>query len=209
MQWFDIAQNTPEWEALRVARIGGSSIKKIMANYGKAFGEPAHALALQIALEKIDGKPHGSGYTNDHFDRGHEQEPIARQLYEDETFCEVSNGGYYIDGDDIGVSPDGNVYSDGLIEIKSRVANIFYETVKRGSYSPAEKWQLYFNMKVSGREWIDYVEFCAEFPEGKRLFIDRIYAKDFQEEFEKIDSRLFEFKKLVGEKLDMIEGFKS
>lgn len=205
--WIDVEQNTEEWEALRVGRVGGSSIKHIMANFGEPFGKPAHDYALQIALEQIDGRPHGSDYTNEHFDRGHAQEPVARALYEDETFCEVSPGGYYTEGDDIGVSPDGRVYDDGLIEIKSRiVASVFYESLRRGAYNPADKWQLFFNLKVSGRDWIDYVEFCAEFPEGKRLIIQRLTASHFKERFDEIDTRLSEFRELVSEKKQVVKG---
>jgi len=205
MQWHDVPQNTDEWMDMRIGRIGGSSIKYIMANFGKAFGNPAHKFALQMAQEQIDHKPHGDDYSNDDFDRGHEYEPVARDKYEETTFSEVSNGGYYTEGPDIGISPDGRVYDDGLIEIKTRKQHIFFDTIRRGKYDPSEKWQLFFNLKVSGREWIDYVEYCPEFIEGKRLFIDRLYAKDIKDEFSMIDTRLAEFRALVEEKKAVIE----
>jgi len=41
MRWVDCEQNTEEWESLRIGRIGGSELHTIMANYGKAFGDPA------------------------------------------------------------------------------------------------------------------------------------------------------------------------
>ena len=41
MKFHDVEQNTDEWLNLRIAKITGSSISKIMANYGKAFGDPA------------------------------------------------------------------------------------------------------------------------------------------------------------------------
>ena len=107
MVWHDVDQNSDEWMALRVGRVGGSSIGRIMANYGKAFGQPAQDLAVRIALEQITGVKSVGGFSNSHTDRGHEQEPVARMLYEAWTFSDVALGGYYAIGDDIGVSPDG------------------------------------------------------------------------------------------------------
>lgn len=203
--WIDVAQNEDEWFDLRLGRIGGSSIGKIMANYGKAWGKPAHDRAVQVALEKIRGKSFESGYTNAHMERGHEQEPIARRLYEETQFVEVTNGGYFTCGDDIGVSPDGCVDNDGLVEIKCVIETVHFETVNLNRFDPKYKWQLAFELKVSGREWIEYVEFCADFPEGKKLFIQRLHANDLTEWFNMIDTRLDDFFKLVTDKIKVIK----
>jgi hypothetical protein len=205
MSWIDIEQNTDEWLELRAGKVGGSSIGKIMANYGKAFGDPAKRLAVQIALEQITGKPQGESYTNDHMARGHEQEPVARALYEDWFFCDVTNGGFFDNGL-TGVSPDGLIQADGLIEIKSVIAPVHFATVKRGSFDPAYKWQLLFNLKESGRDWIDYVSYCADFPEGKRLFVYRVPVDNNGEFFDMIDTRLAEFFELVEENKKIIEA---
>ena len=204
--WIDVEQNTDEWMDLRIGRIGGSTIGKIMANYGKDFGKPAHEAAIKMALEQIRGVSFESGYTNAHMERGHEQEPIARKLYEDTYFCEVTNGGYYAVDENIGVSPDGLVGDDGLIEIKSVIPSVHFDTVKRKAYDPKYKWQLTFNLKCSDRRWIDYVEFCSDFPEGKRLFVQRLTEKDLWEEHQQIDKRIEEFMILLQEKKDIINS---
>lgn len=200
----DIQQNTPEWEALRVGRVGGSSIGKIMANYGKAFGQPALDLAVRVANEQLTGESAECGYSNAHMERGHEQEPVARAMYEDECFCDVSNGGFFSMGESIGVSPDGLVYEDGLIEIKSVIETVHFSNKKRGSFDPSYKWQLFFNLKVTGREWIDFVSYCSTFPEGKRLYVHRTYSKSLAEQFEMIDSRLEQFWKVVEDSKQII-----
>lgn len=206
--WIDIEQNTDEWMDLRIGRVGGSTIGKIMANYGKAFGKPAHNAAVRIALEKIRGKSYDNGYSNEHMERGHEQEPIARQLYEDTYFCEVSNGGYYTLNENMGSSPDGRVYDDGILEIKCVIETVHFTTIKRGSFDPAYKWQLLFNLGVAAQEderkWIEYVEFCATFPEGKKLFVQRLMPDAYKEEFNMMRSRLSEFWDLVSEKKAVI-----
>jgi len=203
--FIDIDQNSDEWFDLRAGKLTGSAAGKIMANYGKAFGNPAHALAVQIALEQITGNTISSNYTNAHMDRGHEQEPIARAEYERTYFCDVLNGGFF-DNDKTGVSVDGRVLPDGIVEIKSHIPSVHFVNVKRGEFNPDYKWQYYFNLKETGAEWIDTISFCADFPEGNRICVYRIWAKDSEEEFKQIESRTAEFFELVGDKKRVING---
>jgi len=203
--YIDIDQNSDDWFDLRAGKLTGSAVSKVMANYGKAFGNPAHDLAAQIALEQITGKPILSTYTNAHMDRGHEQEPIARAEYERTYFCEVLNGGFF-DNEKTGVSVDGRVLPNGIIEIKSHIPSVHFNNVKRGGINPTYKWQYYFNLKETGADWIDTISFCADFPEGKKLFVHRIWAKDSVKEFTQINLRMVEFFELVEEKKRVING---
>lgn len=205
MIFHDVEQNTDEWLDLRVGKITGSAISKIMANYGKAFGSPAKDYAVQIALERIKGVAQGSSYSNGHMERGHEQEPLARMEYENEFFCDVDNGGFFDCGTE-GCSPDGLVYEDGVIEIKSVIPSVHYQVVKRNDIDPKYKWQLYFNLQKTGREWLDFVSYCHDYPSEKKLFVHRIYAKDCAEFFRQIDIRIAEFEALVTETINNING---
>lgn len=195
-EFHDIDQNTDEWMELRGPRFTSSNSGKIMANYGKAFGDPAKKYAMNIAVQQITGRSMEKGFTNEHMERGHDQEPIARMMYENETFCTVSNGGFFCN-DFVGCSPDGLVYDDGAIEIKSVIVNVHYANVKRQSVDPAYKWQCIGNLKFTGRKWLDFVSYCSEFPEGKRLYTYRLHADKLQDEFKMLDSRIDEFKALV------------
>lgn len=194
----DILQNNDTWLLMRSGKATGSAIAKIMANYGKAFGDPAKKLAANIAVEQLTGKNIRSTYSNDHMQRGHEQEPVARMLYEETYFCDVENGGFFDNGF-TGCSPDGLVDDNGSIEIKSVIASVQYATLKRGAYDPAYKWQLNFNLKETGRDWIDYVSFCQEFPDNRKLIVYRMDKDEQQKEFRMIDDRLAEFERLVDE----------
>jgi hypothetical protein len=173
-------------------------MSKVMANYGKAFGDPAKKLAVNIALEQITGNAISSGFSNAHTERGHEQEPEARTLYASENFHIIENGGFFSDGK-IGCSPDGLVGKEGVIEIKSVIPSVHYETIKRGSFDAAYKWQLICNMYFPGREWIDFVSYCADFPEGKKLYTHRMFIADFSDECAKVDERVCEFFNLVND----------
>jgi hypothetical protein len=201
--FIDVEQNSDEWFELRAGRLTSSKLGVVMANYGKAFGVPAKKYAVTIAIEQITGEPIASTFTSPHMERGHEQEPIARELYENNTFSDVTNGGFF-DCGFIGCSPDGMVYDDGVIEIKSVIGTVQFDNVKRGTVDPAYYWQCVGNLKFTERDWLDFVSYSSEFPVDKQLFVHRIYAADLAAEFDKIDTRVDEFKKLVAQCKEII-----
>ena len=192
----EVEQNTDEWLGLRVGKLTSSSLATVMANYGKAFGDPAKKLAVSIAIGQITGQIQSGGYSNAHMERGHIEEPIARELYERDTFCEVLNGGFY-DAGFVGCSPDGRVGENGLIEIKSAIEGVHHDRVKRGKIDPTYKWQCISNMKIAEKEWIDFISYCSSYPENKKLFVYRAYAEEYAEEYAMIDSRVAQFKEEV------------
>lgn len=196
MIFHDVAQNTEEWLQLRLGKATASKFGIIMANEGKAFGDPAKDYALQLALELCNGKKSEFSFTNDHMERGHEQEPIARQLYEDMHFVDVHNGGFF-DWGAYGDSPDGLVEEDGVIEIKSVIAKTHYATLRRGSYDPAYRWQLIGHLDCTGRDWVDFVSYCSDFPEDKQLLPYRVWRKECQDEIERLHARRKQFLALI------------
>lgn len=196
LRFHDVEQNTDEWLQLRAGKPTSSALGKVMANFGAAFGKPAKDYAVSICIERMTGRPLSGGFSNSHTERGHEQEPLAVLVYEDQTFSQVLNGGFF-ELDDIGCSPDGLVADDGLIEIKSVIPSVHYANLSRQSYDPTYKWQLYGNLKITGREWIDFISFCPDFPEEKQLYVCRLYRSQLTEQFAQIDTRMDEFKRLI------------
>ena len=204
--WIDCAQNDDTWLDLRIGKTTGSSIGKVMANYGKAFGEPAKKLAVNIAVERVTGKRvEKDDYKNSHMDRGHIQEPIARMKYEDTYFVDVGNGGFYDNGK-TGCSPDGRVGENGLIEIKCVIPTVHYATIKRGGYDPTYKWQYFFNIRESGADWLDFISYCSGYPEHNNLYVYRIHKEDIQAELEQIQIRLKEFELVVEDIMEEIRS---
>ena len=193
----DIPQNEDSWYDMRSGKLTSSKLGVVMANYGKAFGEPAKKYAVSIAIEQITGKSIPSSYTNEHMERGHIQEPLARMAYEEQTFSDITNGGFF-DLGFVGCSPDG-VVDGGLIEIKSVIESVHFANVKRCNVDPAYQWQCIGNMKFTNSAWIDFVSYCATYPEGKKLFIYRMQQPDYAEEYDKIDKRIAKFYSLVEE----------
>lgn len=204
MIWHDVPQNTDEWMALRLGKATCSKFGTFMANDGKAFGDPAKEYALQIALEIANGKQSDYSFSNEHTERGHEQEPIARMLYEEEFFTDITNGGFFDHGSH-GDSPDGLVGSDGVIEIKSVIAKTHYATMRRGGFDPSYKWQLVGHLDCTGREWVDFVSYCADFPNDKQLIVHRLHRKDCADELQRLQERRGQFLLLVNETLTTIK----
>ncbi|WP_395312382.1 lambda exonuclease family protein [Enterobacter hormaechei] len=198
MIWHDVEQNGEEWDALRLGKATASNFGLIMANDGKAFGEPAKRYALQLALEQIKGCKSEFGFSNEHMERGHEQEPIARMLYEEMNFVDVDNGGFF-DHDTYGDSPDGLVGQDGLVEIKSVIAATHYSTLTRGSFDPAYRWQLVGHLDCSGRDWVDFISYCSDFPDGKQLIVYRLTAAECESEIVRLRARRKDFLELVAD----------
>lgn len=200
MIFYDVEQNTDEWMALRCGKATASNFGCFMANDGKAFGNPANSYALRLALEQINCRPAEHGFSNEHTERGHAQEPIARMLYQDTTFSEVTNGGFFCHGT-FGDSPDGLVSTDGAIEIKSVISTTHEATLQRNSFDPAYKWQLIGHLDCTGRDWVDFVSYCSDYPPGSQLFIHRLHREDYLDEIARLRSRREEFLKVVQDKI--------
>lgn len=165
----------------------------------KSFGLPAQQMAVNIAIEQLtESRSLSSGYNNEHMERGHEQEPMARRLYEDRYFVDVTNGGFF-DCGNTGCSPDGLVCDDGLIEIKSVIPHVHYANIKRGSIDPSYKWQMYFNLMKTDRSWLDFVSYCADYPNESKLYVHRIHRVGCGEQLRAIKNREADFFKLVDE----------
>jgi hypothetical protein len=86
-----------------------------------------------------------------------------------------------------------------MVEIKSALPAIHYNRIKKQSYDSAYKWQLVGHLKISGRDWVDFISYCSSFPDDKKLYVHRSYKEDFSKEFEMVDARLKEFRTLISE----------
>lgn len=195
--WHDVEQGTDAWQALRCGKATGSKFGCFMAHDGKAFGEPAKEYALQIALEILTGRQAFHSFSNPHMERGKEQEPVARMLYEQEHYCKVTNGGFF-DCGTYGDSPDGLIGEDGLLEIKSVTASAHFATLRRGSFDPSYRWQMVGHLDCApARKWVDFASYCEDFPEDQQLVVYRTHRDEIADELRRLRERRAEFLKMV------------
>ncbi len=194
--FYDVQQNSDEWLELRLGKVTCSNFSTIMANQGKAFGDPAKKYAVQLALEQITGMRSANNFSSEHTERGHMQEPIARMLYEDSYYCDISNGGFFCWGK-YGDSPDGLVSTDGVIEIKSVISSVHYDTLRRGAPDPAYRWQLIGHLDCTQRDYVHYVSYCADFPEGNQIIVYQLEKNQCEEDLKLLQERRAKFIELV------------
>ena len=134
-----------------------------------AMTDKAQAAILRLAAERISGHVEDTFTTWD-MQRGHDDEPKARDEYEQRHDVTVDEIGFMtrdIEGVTIGYSPDGLVAEDGLIECKSRrqATQLAHWTNGEAPSVPAENMaQLQTGLLVSGRDWIDYLGFAEGWP---------------------------------------------
>jgi len=174
--WIDVKQNTSEWFELRLKKATSSNFAKIMAHEGKGFGEPALKYAQRIALEIVTGvRDETESFTSALMERGHEYEPIAIEHYEREMFLAVTNGGFNHNKDNhYGDSPDGNVGEKGCVEVKTVVPNTHWKRLKKGGIDTSYKWQIQGHIWLGEKDWCDFISFCPEMPENKKLYVCRV-----------------------------------
>lgn len=192
MIFHDVQQNSDAWHELRLGKATASNFAVIMASSPNAFGDPAKRYALQIALEQITGRKATYGFSNDHMERGGEQEPLARMIYEDLFFADVTNGGFF-DCGHYGDSPDGLVGDDGVIEIKSVIASTHWATRRRGTYDPSYRWQMIGHLDCTGRDWCDFISFCSDFPDDDQLAVYRMNRAEVADDIELLRERRARF----------------
>lgn len=169
-------QGSIEWLALRAGKFTGSRFADLMATTRSGPSASRANLIVTLALEILTGEPEQT-YQNDAMRRGTELEPFARGAYEAHTgelveqvaFVEHQTMPY------VGVSPDGLLGSDGLIEIKCPASQAKHLAALRdGSHATEYRCQIQGQLWVTGRQWCDAVSYDPRFPEGLQLAIRRV-----------------------------------
>lgn len=191
-------QGSHEWLASRRGVITGSRFRD--ARDRLKSGKPSDkqlGYARDVARELFGGTV-PSIYANAAMRTGTEQEPLARLEYEAETGNLVTEAGFITTDDRrFGVSVDGMVDDDGLIEIKTAVSsNTLFKAIVDGDYSEYID-QCNGAMWLLGRKWIDLILWAPDLAEAghKGLHIVRIERDD--DVIEALEADLMQFAALV------------
>ena len=190
----DIEQGSTEWLDMRLGLITCSEISSIRAD-----GAGAQSYINALAYERITGESSSVFEGNDWTKRGHELEPVARQMYEQKTGTAVSMVSF-VENKGFGYSPDGLIYGsqpmwpEGGIEIKVKQPAEQIHILRTGEIPKKHMDQLIGGLTCAELDWIDFVSYCPNLP----LFICRVCAIEHKEQMEKIE-------KLVGKYNQQIE----
>jgi len=170
-----LEQGTDEWKMARLGHVSASNIAAVMSK-GKDNSESTirRNYKIKLVAERMTGKPQES-YKNAAMEWGNEQEPFARMAYEALTGTLVDKTGFWKHETKewIGVSPDGLVGDDGLIEIKCPNTTTHLEYIF-DDVTPSEyRKQIQMQLWVTGRAWCDFVSYDPRLPVNNQLFIKR------------------------------------
>ena len=187
-------QGSDEWLQARRGVITGSRFKD--ARDKLKSGAPSKAAlgyAMDLARERLGGLA-PSKFQNAAMRTGTEQEPIARAMYERSTGNLVDEVGFFTTDDGLfGLSPDGFIDDDGVLEIKTMVSSdTLFTAVADGDLS-AYTDQCNGYLWLLGRKWVDLVLWV---PDLKKLHIHRIDRDESA--IESLEADLMAFSRLVN-----------
>lgn len=169
-------QGSTEWLAARAGKFTASRFADLMATTKSGPSASRQNLIITLALERLTGEPEQT-FQNDAMRCGTELEPLARGAYEAKTGELVELASFVTDPDwpSVGVSPDGLLGDDGLVEFKCPASQAkHFAALSNGAHAKEYRWQVQGQMWITGRQWCDVVSFDPRFPEGLDLAITRV-----------------------------------
>ncbi len=190
-------QGSPAWLAARRGVITGSRFRDARAKLAK--GGPAKEsikYARELARERVGGTV-PPVFENAAMKTGTEQEPKARAAYELATGRVVTEAGFITTDDRrFGVSVDGLVGDDGMVEIKTMVSTetLFLAVVERDLSDYVD--QCNGAMWLLGRRWCDLVLWAPDLPFAE-LTVVRIDRDD--DVIEALEADMIAFMRRVDE----------
>lgn len=160
-----------------------------------ADNDTSRAITALLVAERITGWSEPTWFNAD-MQRGHDVEPIARDLYS-QHYAPVTEMGFMVqewrDGCRLGYSPDGLVGDDGLIEVKGPRMKAHLLTHLSGEVPLAHMAQIQAGLLVSGRQWCDFISFYGGMPPFiKRVERDQRWIDAILEAVEQFEAKAAE-----------------
>lgn len=188
-------QGTDEWFNVRLGKVTASKFKTAMSA-PSTKGRKRLKCGL---IEEIRKGTYRESFKSGAMQDGSDLEDTAREYYADLFDYEVRQVGFVERSKHIGVSPDGLVGEDGLVELKCPITptHILYidEDVLPADY----KEQVHGQLWVTGRKWCDIVSFD---PTWKDQILWRLRIYRDEKEIAKIEVKINKF---VTEMTDLID----
>ena len=167
----------PDWLAVRAGKFTGSDFSVMLKK-----GITRDKMILQKATEHILKRPCSvDRYVSADMLRGIELEPQVREIYKFISGNEVKEVGFIERDEFSGVSPDGLIGEDGLLEIKCPKDIIFVEQCVYDTIKPEYYTQIQYALYITGRIWCDYIAYNESFePFIKRFERDEEHIKEIE-----------------------------
>lgn len=170
----DHEQGSQAWLDARKGCITGSRFKDCRDKLKSGLPSKACiAYAMDTARERAGGSAPAK-FQNAAMRTGTEQEPIARAAYERKTGNLVEEVGFFTTEDGLfGLSPDGLIDDDGVLEIKTMVSSdTLFTAMVDGDISQYIDQCLGYLLFLS-RQWVDLVLWVPDLGFMKIIRIER------------------------------------
>ena len=163
----DCDQQSDMWTAARLGRLTGSKAAAMQTKIKSGEAAGRRNLRVDLALERVTGRPQERDFTTPDLENGNLREPLARDAYEVRTGNIVDRTGFLSCGPIMaGCSLDGHVNDfEGIVEIKSPKEATHLEYLQTKQIPTAYRWQCLHSLWVTGAQWCDFVSYQPSFPE--------------------------------------------
>lgn len=180
---YDMAQRSPEWFAVRVGMLTGSSADALTSVRKRGTGELQKRIDLRrrLVCERLTGLSWEDGYRSNAMQRGCDLEPQAFAAYEAQTGLVAQRVGFVAHRElKAGCSPDGYVNEwEGIIELKCPLSTTHLEYIQAGTVPEEYKGQILHGLWLTGAQWCDFCSFDDRFPMNLQLLRVRVMRNDF------------------------------
>ncbi len=182
----DIEQGSPEWHAMRLFKVTGTGMKSVLSKgRGSTPSKMADTYMMELLAERLTGKAKPF-FENDAMRWGTETEPQAGFMYELKTGNTIKHVAFIERNEFIGVSPDGLVGHDGMIEIKCPETTTQLKRALSNDYSQDYRTQIQMQLWVAERQWCDFLSFDPRLDVDAGYLIQRVerdedFIKDMKE----------------------------
>ena len=179
-------QGSEEWLLMRLRKVTASRVKDVLTKgRGNTPSKTAESYMMELIAEALTGqsKPF---FENDAMKWGTETEPQARSMYSvNNDFVAVKEVAFVEHNKFIGISPDGLVGDDGLLEIKCPNTTTQIKRALSDDYAADYKAQIQMQLWVTERKWCDFVSFdprldCAAGYLQQRVERDEEYIEEMK-----------------------------
>lgn len=176
----DCTQRSPEWYSARAGRATASRAAAVLAKIKSGEAATRRDYKLQLAVERLVGRPQENGFLSADMQRGIDLEAAARCYYEIESGEIVRSVGFLsMLEHEAGCSPDGRV-DRGIVGFKCPKSTTHVEYLRCNRVPPEYVPQVTHEFwVVDDAEFYDFVSYDDRLPAELQGFIVRAYRNEF------------------------------
>ena len=185
--YWDYEQRSEDWYNIRRGLVTASRASEVIS---KGTGRARYM--RELAADVMTGES-AHWFSTSAMQWGIDTEPQARSFYELETGYDVIETGFCTNTafPGCGVSPDGLIGIDGLVEFKCPNTTTHIEYLLAGKLPAKYRAQVQMQMMVTERAWCDFVSFDPRVIKGQQMMIVSVARDD--EYIEKLSAAISEF----------------